>query len=253
MFNEYIHALLNEFATQDKSGIYAWTQKYFSYNSNRIEGSTLTPRQTAAIFETGALSADGGIYRTKDIEEMTGHFTMFNYMLQTFNQPLTEELIKQYHFKLKAGVFEDIANGYPIGEYKNKANTVANIQTSLPRDVHGDMCSLLDEYQLVTDIDVGCLAWLHIRFENIHPFQDGNGRVGRIILFKECLKHGIIPFIVEDEKKYIYYDALYDEKKLTMFFEDEQREYAKTISGFTNVDIDPDNPDDDEPEQGRRR
>ena len=109
-----------EFEKQDRSGIYGFTQRNLAYNSNKIEGSTLTERQTASLFETGTIFGEDAIFRAKDVEEMTGHFLMFNYMLQTYQEPLTEDLVKQYHYRLKAGVFEDLANGYPVGEYKNR-------------------------------------------------------------------------------------------------------------------------------------
>ena len=98
-----------------------------AYNSNKIEGSTLTERQTASLFETGTIFGEDAVFRAKDVEEMTGHFLMFNYMLQTYQEPLTEDLVKQYHYRLKAGVFEDLANGYPVGEYKNRKNIVSDI------------------------------------------------------------------------------------------------------------------------------
>ncbi len=132
--NKMIHLLKDrlhiEAKRHDRSGVYALTQRKLAYNSNRIEGSTLTEKQTASIFETGTIRADGSIFRAKDVEEMTGHFTMFSYMLDTCEEQLSQELIKAYHYRLKAGVFEDIANGYPIGEYKNRRNMVSDIATS---------------------------------------------------------------------------------------------------------------------------
>ena len=114
--------LLIEKEKSDRSGIYGISQRMMAYNSNKIEGSTLTEKQTASIFETGTLLGENVEFRTKDVEEMTGHFAMFNYMLSCFDEELSQEMIKAYHYKLKAGVFEDIANGYPIGEYKNRRN-----------------------------------------------------------------------------------------------------------------------------------
>lgn len=131
-----ITRMLIEYKKNDRSGIYAKTQTEMAYNSNKIEGSTLTPDQTASLFTTGTLRSDGEtVYKAKDIEEMTGHFSMFNHMLKSWEQPLTEELIKEYHYYLKVGVFEDRANGYPVGEYKNRANYVSDIHIANPAKV----------------------------------------------------------------------------------------------------------------------
>ena len=157
----------------DRSGIYAYTQRKLAYNSNKIEGSTLTEKQTASIFETGTIAADGTIFRTKDIEEMTGHFTMFNHMLKTYEQEISQSLIRSYHYHLKAGVFEDMANGYPIGEYKNRMNIVSDIETSLPGCVEEDMQELLDIYNEKENHSIEDIAEFHAKFEKIHPFQDG--------------------------------------------------------------------------------
>ena len=172
----------------DHSGVYAPSQKLLAYHSNRIEGGMLTEKQTASLFGTGTLTSEDALIRAKDVEEMTGHFLMFNEMLKTYAEPLSHELIKRYHYKLKSGVFEDIANGYPIGEYKNRRNIVSDITTALPEDVHARMTALLDEYNAKDQQDLHGLAKFHADYEAIHPFQDGNGRTGRLILFKECLK-----------------------------------------------------------------
>ena len=192
----------------DHGGVYAFAQRTLAYHSNRIEGSTLTEKQTASLFDTGTLTSEDALIRAKDGEEMTGHFLMFNEMLKTYQEPLSHELIKRYHYKLKSGVFEDIANGYPIGEYKNRRNIVSDITTALPEDVHARMTTLLDEYNAADKHDLHGLAKFHADYEAIHPFQDGNGRTGRLILFKECLKNDIIPFVVNDSRKAEYYHAL---------------------------------------------
>lgn len=175
MIERLIEYLLYEFNHQIRNGVYGLTQRELSYNSNRIEGSTLTKRQTAFLFETGTLTSDGEIIRAKDIEEMTGHFAMFNEMLKTYYEPLTEDLIKQYHFQLKSRVFEDKLNDYPIGEYKNRANIVEDIQTTLLGEVENKMKSLLACYQKKQTIDIVDLALFHAEYEKIHPFADGNG------------------------------------------------------------------------------
>ena len=191
----------------DRSGVYAYTQRAMAYNSNKIEGSTLTPEQTASLFDSGTLPQSDDYYRAKDVEEMNGHFLMFNYMLDTLDQDLTPELIKRLHFELKSGVFEDRANGYAIGDYKKRPNMVGRYRTTLPGDVETEMNRLLEWYESENK-NIKTLAEFHARYESIHPFQDGNGRVGRLIMFKECLKYNIVPFIIEDNLKMFYYRGL---------------------------------------------
>lgn len=240
--NKTVDLLKNRFyieaKKQDRGGVYALTQRKMAYNSNRIEGSTLTEKQTASIFETGTIRSDGSIFKTKDVEEMTGHFTMFNYMLDTCEEQLNESLIKAYHYRLKAGVFEDIANGYPIGEYKNRRNIVSDIITSTPESVEADIRYLLQSYNSKEPHNLKDLAEFHAKFEKIHPFQDGNGRAGRMILFKECLRSGVMPFIIGDDRKAEYYECLNKAQQneeythLIRYFEQEQKRYAELIKDF---------------------
>lgn len=235
--NKYIDELIRRFKIElekkDRGGIYGLTQRLMAYNSNRIEGSALTVQQTADLFETGSINTDGEIVRTKDIEETNGHFLMFNKMLKTYNNILTSELIKEYHYELKSGVFEDKANGYPIGEYKNRPNVVSTVKTSLPNEVDNDIEYLLKQYNSKKQYNLEDIVKFHVQYEKIHPFQDGNGRTGRIIIFKECLKNGLIPVIIEDEFKIKYYDALRqaqennDYNKLIKLFELEQHKYKE--------------------------
>lgn len=178
-YDKYINTLINrlniELNKHDNSGVYGQTQKMLAYNSNRIEGSTLTYNQTISIFETGTIITDKEQFvRTKDIEEMNGHFIMFNNMLKTYNETLSEKLIKSYHYDLKFGVFEDKANGYPIGEYKNRANRISDLITTKPEDVSKEMEQLLNEYNKKNKITLKDIAIFHAKYENIHPFQDGN-------------------------------------------------------------------------------
>ncbi len=224
--------LLYEMKNEKRNGIYGFIQRTMAYNSNRIEGSTLTEQQTASMFETGTISNEGDVLiRTKDIEEMTGHFRMFNQVIQTLDQPLSIHLIKQMHYNLKTGVFEDMANGYPCGDFKNRRNFVSNITTSLPQDVPRDMTALLNTYLQIQTPTVRDLARLHADYENIHPFQDGNGRTGRMILFRESLKYNMIPIIIHDKNKIAYSHALNkaqtagDLRKLTECLEHEQKAF----------------------------
>ena len=182
-----IWVLQLEHEIKDRSGIYGYTQRSLAYNSNRIEGSTLTEEQTAALFEEGYLPATEEYYKSKDIEEMNGHFLMFNKMISCIGEKLSEDMIKNFHYELKAGVFEDRLNGYAIGDYKKRANTVGGLIVSKPEEVESKMKALLTWYNAYKDVTLTVLAELHARYELIHPFQDGNGRTGRMILFKECL------------------------------------------------------------------
>ena len=228
--------MLYELKTKKRGGIYGLTQRSMAYNSNRIEGSTLTERQTASMFETGTISNEDDIYiRTKDIEEMTGHFRMFNQTLQRLDEPLSTEIIKQMHYNLKTGVFEDMANGYPCGEFKNRVNYVSDITTALPQDVPARMEELLDKYSQIQTPTLNDLAVFHAEYENIHPLQDGNGRTGRMILFRESLKHDMIPIIIQDINKAKYMYCLNNAqtngnfRNLAEYFEEEQNAfYEKT-------------------------
>lgn len=242
MTDDLVRLLIRRFQIEqeknDRGGVYALTQRMLAYNSNKIEGSTLTEKQTASLFDTGTLSPEDAVIRAKDVEEMTGHFLMFNEMLKTYGLPLSHDLIKRYHYKLKSGVFEDIANGYPIGEYKNRRNMVSDIVTALPEEVEERITELLEWYNAAPRHSLLDLARFHAEYEAIHPFQDGNGRTGRVILFKECLKNSLVPFIVSDARKTEYYHALNaaqtkeDYGPLEAFFLEEQAEYRALVEGF---------------------
>lgn len=226
--------MLDEFRRQDRRGAYGFTQKLMAYNSNKIEGSTLTSEQTASLFDTGTIVTDGEfVYRTKDVEEMTGHFKMFNEVLKNLDKPLTAEMIKSFHFQLKTGVFEDYANGYPVGEFKNRANAVGNIITEMPQNVPSRINELISAYN-AGERKIGDIARFHLEYERIHPFQDGNGRTGRAIILKQCLDSGIVPAIIRDEDKARYYHALQTvkEESLTDFFKEQQNKYYEQIRAF---------------------
>ena len=221
----------------DRTGVYAYTQRLLAYNSNKIEGSTLTEEQTASLFDNGTLPKSDDYYRAKDVEEMNGHFLMFNKMLDTLDEPLTQELIKQFHYELKSGVFEDRANGYAIGDYKKRPNMIGMYQTVKPENVEEEITILLRWY-LEQEVNLNSLAEFHARYESIHPFQDGNGRTGRLILFRECLKNGIVPVVIEDANRNEYLEALkeYQEEKgidkLIALFEKEQQFYLEKCQYF---------------------
>ncbi len=237
----FLDFLLERFAIErkkfDRSGVYAYTQRLLAYNSNKIEGSTLTEEQTASLFDNGMLPKSNNYYRSKDVEEMNGHFLMFNKMLDTLDEPLMQELIKQFHYELKSGVFEDRANGYAIGDYKKRPNMIGMYPTARPENVAQEMYLLMDWYHN-QEISISVLAEFHARYESIHPFQDGNGRTGRLILFRECLKNGIVPVVIEDANRDEYLEALkeYREEKstdkLAALFKTEQQFYFEKCRYF---------------------
>lgn len=239
--SEFLVFLLNRFkierARTDRSGVYAYTQKLLAYNSNKIEGSTLTEEQTASLFDTGYLPKSNDYYRAKDVEEMNGHFLMFNKMLDTLEQPLNQELIKEFHYELKSGVFEDRANGYAIGDYKKRPNMIGMYQTVSPSEVAERMTELLDWY-FTQKVNLEVLAEFHMKYESIHPFQDGNGRTGRLIVFRECLRNGLVPLIIEDRNRNRYLEAFreYREEattqKMVNLFLQEQSDYREKCRYF---------------------
>lgn len=239
--SSFMHILLKRFYTEytkrDRSGIYGFTQCFMAYHSNKIEGNNLTEDQAVFLFNTGFLPKSENYYRAKDIEEMDGHFLMFNKMLDTLESKLTEKLIKEFHYELKSGVFEDRANGYAIGDYKKKPNMIGIYETVLPNQVSVEMNKLLTWYN-DQETTLETLAKFHARYESIHPFQDGNGRTGRMILFRECLYHGIVPFIIEDSNRPEYLDALkmyrqsQDVTALITLFQKEQEYYWNRCQYF---------------------
>lgn len=238
---EFLDFLLGRFKIEkekfDRAGVYAYTQRLLAYNSNKIEGSTLTEEQTASLFDNGTLPKSDDYYRAKDVEEMNGHFLMFNKMLDTLNEELSQDLIKQFHYELKSGVFEDRANGYAIGDYKQRPNMIGMYQTIRPENVAKEMYLLMEWYKN-QKVNVSVLAEFHARYESIHPFQDGNGRTGRLILFRECLKNEIIPIVIEDTNRFEYLESLkeYREEKildkLISLFKNEQQFYLEKCKYF---------------------
>ena len=238
LIDDLIRRFKIEYERNDRSSVFGYTQRKMAYNSNKIEGSTLTEDQTSSLFDTGTLTANGEIIKSKDIQEATGHFIMFNDMLRTYQDELTEKLIKKYHYDLKFGVFEDKANGYAIGDYKKRANQVSNIKVAMPNEVEAKMKELLQIYNSVPKHSLYDIVVFHAKYEQIHPFQDGNGRTGRIIMFKECLKNNVFPFIIEDNLKGEYYKALNtaqingDYNELVDFCMREQNHYFENVKDF---------------------
>ena len=183
--------------------LYHKTQLDFAYSTNYIEGSTITPDETASIYDMGTiLTSKDKVIVLKDATETKNHFTLFKYMLDTIGDKLSIDMIKKFHFILKDGTLTDNEKEwFNVGEYKKKNNFVGNITTSSPDNVADDMKNLLDWYNKIPNKTIENIIEFHVRFEKIHPFQDGNGRVGRIIMFRECLYNDIMPFYIEDRNK----------------------------------------------------
>ena len=192
-----------------KGNLYHNTQIMFSYNTNHIEGSRLTEEQTSYIFETNTILFEGGtVASVDDILETANHFKLVDYMLDIADQNLTEDIIKKFHKILKEGTMDSRKEWFNVGDYKKLANEAGNMKTSSPKQTPKDMQKLMEWYNSLPKVTIKEIIEFHARFEKIHPFQDGNGRVGRIIAFKECLKNNIIPFIILDKDKLYYYRGL---------------------------------------------
>lgn len=192
-----------------KGNLYHNTQIMFSYNTNHIEGSKLTEEQTRYIFETNTILFEvGTVASVDDILETANHFKLVDYMLDIADQNLTEDIIKKFHKILKEGTMDSRKEWFNVGDYKKLANEAGNMKTSSPKQTPKDMQKLMEWYNSLTEVTIKEIIEFHARFEKIHPFQDGNGRVGRIIAFKECLKNNIIPFIILDKDKLYYYRGL---------------------------------------------
>lgn len=192
-----------------KGGLYHRVQIDLTYNSNHIEGSKLTHDQTRYIFETNTIGVGKDeTVNVDDIIETANHFRCIDFIIDNAMLPLSEEMIKTLHSLLKSGTSDSRKDWFAVGDYKRLPNEVGGIETSLPENVHEDMTALLDEYNSKEIHDLDDILDFHKRFETIHPFQDGNGRVGRLIMFKECLANGIVPFIITDELRFFYYRGL---------------------------------------------
>lgn len=191
-----------------KGGIYHKTQIDLTYNSNHMEGSRLTHDQTRYIFETNTIGVTDESVNVDDIIEATNHFRCIDLIIDRTEENLSETFIKELHNILKSGTSDSRKDWFAVGEYKRLPNEVGGADTTLPENVHKEMKALLKEYNAKKQKSFDDILDLHHRFEMIHPFQDGNGRVGRLIMFKECLANGHVPFIITDELKMFYYRGL---------------------------------------------
>ena len=191
-----------------KGGIYHRTQIDLTYNSNHIEGSRLTHDQTRYIFETNTIGFEGESVKVDDIVETTNHFRCIDMIIDKAEQRLTEGFIKELHRILKSGTSDSLKSWFAVGDYKKIPNEVGGMETVAPENTKHEIVRLLKEYNAIKKKTFDDILDFHQRFESIHPFQDGNGRVGRLIMFKECLANGIVPFIITDELKMFYYRGL---------------------------------------------
>lgn len=192
-----------------KGGLYHQTQVKLAFNSNRIEGSRLSEEQTRYIYEANTLNMESdGTANVDDIIETVNHFSCFDFMLNHADEELTEDIIKEFHRLLKRNTSDERKEWFKVGNYKTRPNIVGDTKTTAPSKVEIEIQKLLSDYHQKRNITLEDIVDFHYRFESIHPFQDGNGRVGRIIIFKECLKNGILPFIIDHEHKLYYYRGL---------------------------------------------
>lgn len=201
-----VNVLLDEREHKISGGIYNKLQVDFAFNSNHIEGSTLSHEQTRYIFDTHSLSGDN--IKVDDVLETINHFRCFDYILDTYNEDLTEDYIKTVHRLLKSNTLSAESKEAVVGDYKKYANEVGDIKTTPPQRVSDQILQLIDEYYNSEVHSIEDIINFHVAFEKIHPFYDGNGRVGRLIMFKECLRYDIVPFIVNDKERIFYYKGL---------------------------------------------
>ena len=209
---QYIPTLLDilqeEKAKKYSGGIYHKTQIELTYNSNHMEGSRLTHDQTRYIFETNTIGIENEIINVDDVVETANHFRCVDLIIDKAKAMLTENFIKELHLILKNGTSDSRKEWFTVGDYKKIPNEVGGMETALPEEVPDKIQQLLREYHSKEKKNLEDILDFHVKFERIHPFQDGNGRVGRLILFKECLKYNIVPFIIEDDIKMFYYRGL---------------------------------------------
>ena len=208
--NPLLERLREEAGMNLRGGIYHLTQVKMAYNTNRIEGSRLTEDQTRYIYETNTvgIEEEHGAVNVDDITETINHFAAFHYLLEVAEDELTEEIIKEFHRILKTNTSDSRKEWFAVGDYKKRVNLAGERVTTKPEYVAAEMAKLLADYQAQSEIREKDIIDFHYRFECIHAFQDGNGRVGRLILFKECLKHKLVPMVIEDRFKQYYYRGL---------------------------------------------
>lgn len=206
--NELLNILKREKDSSMSGGIYHRTQIELTYNSNHIEGSTLTHDQTRYIFETSTLGVGNDVVNVDDVVETANHFKCVDYIIDNAEEQITEAMIKKLHFILKNGTSDSRKSWFNVGEYKKLPNEVGLKETCKPEKVKEEIKKLLEEYNSIPEKTFEQILEFHKNFESIHPFQDGNGRVGRLLMFKECLANNIVPFIIDEYHKLFYYRGL---------------------------------------------
>ena len=215
-----LQILREQKASKMTGGIYHKVQVDLTYNSNHIEGSRLTHDQTRYIFETNTIGFENEAVNVDDVIETANHFRCIDMVIDQAGAALSEKFIKELHYILKTGTSDSRKDWFAVGEYKKMPNEVGGNETALPEEVADKMRELLTNYNALPTKTFENIIAFHVVFERIHPFQDGNGRVGRLILFKECLKHNIVPFIIEDNLKLFYYRGLKEWDKEKCFLMD---------------------------------
>lgn len=219
--NDILKRLQDEMNAKLKGGLYHYTQVAMAYNSNRIEGNQLTHDQVRYIYETHSLLLDkDSVIKTDDIIETLNHFAAFDFMLKTAGEALSGKLIKQYHLLLKQGTSQSRLEWFNVGKYKKLPNTIGEMETTAPKSVTREMNALISAYNSLEECTIKDIVKFHFEFEKIHPFQDGNGRVGRLIMFRECLTHDIVPFIIDSAHQLFYYRGLQQYSKIPEYLND---------------------------------
>lgn len=203
-----LQILQKEKSSRLSGGIYHKLQIEMTYNSNHIEGSRLTHEQTRYIYETNTVGVDGEALNVDDIVETANHFRCIDMVIDRAELPLTEEFVNELHRTLKSGTTDSRLDYFAVGGYKRLPNTVGNSETAPPAEVPAKMRALINAYNAKKDKTLEDLVQFHYEFERIHPFQDGNGRVGRLLLLKGCLQCGIVPFVIDEDLKFYYYRGL---------------------------------------------
>ena len=238
--NTTLFRLREEMEMKLKGGLYHQTQIRIAYNSNHMEGSRLTEEQTRSIYETKTIGITDGVEKVDDIIETVNHFRCFDYILKIADKELSEDIIKHIHLLLKSGTTDSQKEWFAVGDYKKRPNVIGDmIETTHPSKVPAAIKSLLKDYRENSNITFEDIIDFHYKFEKIHPFQDGNGRVGRLIMFKECLKNNICPFIIDDTMKDYYRRGLneYNDEKgyLLETCRASQDEYKKLLEYFEYI------------------
>ena len=232
--NLILQILRDEKEAKLSGGLYHELQIRMTYNSNHIEGSRLTEDQTRLIFETNTISTGDGVL-VEDILETIHHFRAIDYVIDTAEEKLSEDIIKHIHFILKHDTNDSMLSWFAVGDYKKRSNVVGGRETTEPENVSVQMKRIIEEYNSKSEISINDIIAFHADFEYIHPFQDGNGRVGRLIALKECLHHNIIPFIIEESKKGFYYRGLSEWKREKGWLTDTCLDGQDTFKRLLNV------------------